>query len=138
VVVSFLDSNTNLISTNSTPFIDSHNSTWQSYSNHYAIPAGTRLITYTMYFLRNVGSDNDSFIDDNVLTIKPGTGPELTIKNFGSQVVVAWPSASTGWLLQTNNNLSTGTWGNYLGPVADNTVTNPAPVGNLFFRLTQP
>jgi hypothetical protein len=44
----------------------------------------------------------------------------------------------TGWVLQTNNNLVTGTWGNYLGPVSNNSVTNSLPMGNLFLRLTHP
>jgi hypothetical protein len=44
----------------------------------------------------------------------------------------------TGWTLQTNNNLGTGTWGNYGGTVVNNSVTNSTPTGNLFFRLTQP
>lgn len=138
VIRSFLDSNTNLISTNSTPFIDSHNLAWQNYSNQYAISAGTRLITYTMYFLRNVEDDNDSFIDDNVLSITTGPAPRLTITYFGNQAVISWPSSITGWTLQTNNNLSTGIWGNYLGAVTDIRVTNSPPLGNLFFRLTQP
>ena len=29
----------------------------------------TRSITYTMNFIRHVGTDNDSFIDDNSLTL---------------------------------------------------------------------
>jgi len=46
------------------------------------------------------------------------------------------PSA-TGWTLQTNNNLSTGTWGNYLGAVVNNSATNSPPTGTEFFRLKQ-
>jgi hypothetical protein len=66
----------------------------------------------------------------------PGA-PLLTITYFGNQAVVSWPSAISGWTLQTNNNLSIGTWGNYLGMVVNNNVTNSSPRGNLFFRLTQ-
>ena len=77
---------------------------------------------------------------DNVTLYQPTpeAGPQLTIKHVGNQIVVAWPSASTGWMLQTNYDLSTGRWGNYLGPIANNTVTNTAPAGSLFFRLAQP
>jgi hypothetical protein len=66
----------------------------------------------------------------------PGA-PLLTITYFGNQAVVSWPPAVSGWTLQTNNNLSIGTWGNYLGTVVNNSVTNSSPRGNLFFRLTQ-
>jgi uncharacterized repeat protein (TIGR03803 family) len=44
----------------------------------------------------------------------------------------------SGWTLQTNKNLATGTWGNYLGPIISNTVSNSPTTGNLFFRLRQP
>jgi hypothetical protein len=66
----------------------------------------------------------------------PGA-PLLTIAYFGNQAVVSWPPSLTGWTLQTNNSLSTGSWGNYLGTVVNNSITNSPPKGNLFFRLTQ-
>jgi hypothetical protein len=67
----------------------------------------------------------------------PGA-PELTITySGGNTAVVSWPLSITGWTLQTNNNLATGTWGNYLGSVVNNSATVTSKVGNLFFRLTQ-
>jgi hypothetical protein len=67
----------------------------------------------------------------------PGA-PLLTITHFGSQAIVSWPPSVTGWTLQTNANLATPTWGNYLGAIVNNTVTNSPPKGNLFFRLANP
>ena len=67
----------------------------------------------------------------------PGA-PLLTITHLGNQAIVSWPPSVTGWTLQTNANLATPTWGNYLGAVVNNAVTNPLSHGNLFFRLTQP
>ena len=69
----------------------------------------------------------------------PGA-PLLSIRvTAPNTVVVSWPSPSTGFLLQTNNNLATGNWNNYDGTVGDNgtvkSVTNSPPAGNLFFRL---
>jgi hypothetical protein len=69
----------------------------------------------------------------------PGA-PLLSIRvTAPNTVVVSWPSPSTGFLLQTNNNLATGNWNNYGGTVGDNgtvkSVTNSPPAGNLFFRL---
>ena len=67
--------------------------------------------------------------------------PLLTITFAGSKAIVSWPSTSTGFVLQTNSNLATGTWGNYVGIVGDNgtikTQTNLPPTGALFFRLKQ-
>jgi hypothetical protein len=63
--------------------------------------------------------------------------PLLTIIYAGNQAIVSWPSSATGWTLQTNNNLVTGTWGNYAGTVVNNRVTNSPPKGILFFRLKQ-
>ena len=67
----------------------------------------------------------------------PGA-PLLTITYSGNQAVVSWPSSATGWTLQTNRNLATATWGNYLGAVSNNSATNSPPAGNVFFRLTHP
>ena len=66
----------------------------------------------------------------------PGA-PLLTITYAGNQAVVSWSPSVTGWTLQTNANLATPTWGNYLGNIVNNTVTNAPPKGNLFFRLKQ-
>ena len=66
----------------------------------------------------------------------PGA-PLLIITHVGNQAIVSWDPSATGWTLQTNNNPSTGTWGNYLGTVVNNSATNAPPTGNLFFRLKQ-
>ena len=63
--------------------------------------------------------------------------PLLTITYAGNQAVVSWSPSVTGWTLQTNANLATPTWGNYLGNVINNSVTNAPLKGNLFFRLKQ-
>jgi hypothetical protein len=67
----------------------------------------------------------------------PGA-PLLTITYAGNQAIVSWSPSVTGWTLQTNNNLATGVWGNYAGPVINNSATNSPPTGNVFFRLTHP
>jgi hypothetical protein len=66
----------------------------------------------------------------------PGA-PLLIITHAGNQAIVSWDPSATGWTLQTNNSLATGTWGNYLGAVSNNSVTNAPPTGNVFFRLKQ-
>jgi MYXO-CTERM domain-containing protein len=49
--------------------VDSHLGVWTNQQDTYAIPVGTRSITYSMEFVREVGSDLDAFVDDNSLTI---------------------------------------------------------------------
>ena len=67
----------------------------------------------------------------------PGA-PILSITYLNHQAIVSWPASVTGWTLQTNKNVAAGTWGNYTGVVVNNSVTNPATSGNLFFRLAHP
>ena len=64
--------------------------------------------------------------------------PLLTISYAANQAVVSWSPSATGWTLQTNANLATGAWGNYIGAVVNNNATNSPPSGNLFFRLSHP
>ena len=51
--------------------------------------------------------------------------------------MVSWDAFVTGWTLQTNATLGTGTWSNYSGAVNNNRVTNSPPTGKMFFRLKQ-
>ena len=72
----------------------------------------------------------------SIYAIQVPGAPLLTITYAGNKAIVSWPSPSTGFVLQTNSNLATGTWGNYGGIVGDNgtikSVTNSPPTGNLF------
>jgi hypothetical protein len=64
---------------------------------------------------------------------------ELSIVHFANSNIISWPVSLTGWTLQTNVDLTTGSWGNYAGPIVNNTITNvPQANGNVFFRLYQP
>ena len=70
--------------------------------------------------------------------IKSEPPPELTIIHANNQTVVSWPPTVSPWTLQTNTDPAKGVWGNYAGTFVNNTVTNPPPMGNLFFRLSYP
>ena len=54
-------------------------------------------------------------------------------------VVLSWPTAAAGFVLQTNSDLTTTNWGDYTGPVNSDGVTNSVSLnkstGSLFFRL---
>jgi hypothetical protein len=67
----------------------------------------------------------------------PGA-PYLTITYTNNTAVVSWTQSVTGYTLQTNNNLATTNWNNWIGPVVNNTVTNSPATGNLYFRLVNP
>lgn len=84
------------------------------------------------------GSPGGAASDTSSTFITIQTVPELACISAGNQVIVSWPSTVSGWTLQTNNNLATGAWGNYLGSVGNNSATNSHPAGTLFFRLTHP
>jgi hypothetical protein len=69
----------------------------------------------------------------------PGA-PLLVIQWINPTIVnVSWPSPSTGFALQQNSDLKTGTWANYSGTINDDgttkSVTISPPAGTLFFRL---
>ena len=83
-----------------------------------------------------------SFSYATTQTTDPGpfvnlSAPQLAISPVLDQIIISWPPSDAGWTLQTNANLATGAWGNYLGTVVNNTITNTPSKGNLFLRLIQ-
>jgi uncharacterized repeat protein (TIGR03803 family) len=96
---------------------------------------GTATISYTV--TNNAGGTNTSLITVLVTKVPPVAGPSLAIAHVGSKAVVWWDTSITGWTLQTNVNLATPAWGNFLGPIVNNRATNAPLKGNLFFRLEQ-
>ena len=72
-----------------------------------------------------------------IQVVQTAGAPLLSITHVGNKAVVSWDPSVSGWTLQTNVNLATPIWGNYLGPVVNNSVTNAPPPMNLFYRLKQ-
>jgi hypothetical protein len=74
-----------------------------------------------------------------ISVVQTSGAPVLTITHSGSNVTVSWPSPSTGFVLQQNDNLSTANWTASGFMVSSNSTTMSitiiAPPGNLFFRL---
>ena len=79
VTLTFFGASGDMLGTFSTPEVDSHGGAWQSYTGSTLIPVGARSADYTMTFLRHVGSDNDSFVDDNSLTLAAAPEPDRAI-----------------------------------------------------------
>ncbi len=58
-----------------------------------------------------LSSSNTLIVLTNALTFQPPTStPPLTIKRSGDNARVSWPSASAGWSLQQNPDLTTPYW----------------------------
>lgn len=120
-----------------------------SYTNFHSFAGGTNdgstpygslmLSGSTLYGVTYYGGTNNYgviFALSN-LPEPPVTPTSLTIVYSNNQAIVSWPSSVSGWTLQTNHTLATGTWGNYTGSIINNTVTHSPTQGNLFFRLTK-
>jgi hypothetical protein len=92
---------------------------------------GTKLVA-----VENPGGGTNGFIYISGTIIRPALG----IGHQGNIVRVSWPDPSTGWTLQQNSNLTTGSWSPSSG-VTNNGYLNyvfPSPTGNnMFFRLQQ-
>ncbi len=73
----------------------------------------------------------------DVATVIPSFS--LRIFRSGADVVVAWPTAASGFALQSATDLTASNWVNVgQSPVvvgSENFITNTAPTGNAFFRL---
>ena len=68
--------------------------------------------------------------------------PTLKISHVGNNVIVSWPSPSTGFTLQQNSSVNTPGWVTSGFTISDDgtnkSITIPGPTsGNLFFRLKQ-
>jgi hypothetical protein len=92
------------------------------------------------------GAANTVAVLMNTTTFPPPTStPRLTMERAGNVMQVSWPSASAGWSLQQNPDLTAQHWGpsGYSGyGISDDgtnkSLTIPSSVGNLFFRLLHP
>ena len=79
----------------------------------------------------------------SIIAVVPAPGvPKLIIQLLGpGSVKVSWPNTGS-YTLQQNSNLTTGTWAasGYTITTANgtNSITITPPVGNLFFRLSNP
>jgi len=74
----------------------------------------------------------------SLIAVQTPGAPLLSITAAGNQVIVSWPSSSTGYILQTNSDLNSANWGGYNGTVNNNSAAISPPRGNVFFRLYQP
>jgi uncharacterized repeat protein (TIGR03803 family) len=103
---------------------------------------GTTLVLDGNTFYGTADLGGSAFSTSGEGTLFALTAPvSLEISPSNSNCNVVWPSPSTGFILQTNENLSTTNWGNYGPPINDGTnqsVSISPAMENLFFRLAHP
>jgi hypothetical protein len=78
-----------------------------------------------------------------VAAVQTPGAPLLTVTRSGSSVMISWPVSPGGFSLQQNSNVANAAgWSAYGGMVntanGTNSITITPPVGNLFFRLSNP
>ena len=95
--------------------------------------SGTNSVTFNPVVTNTPPSPSGSPTLSLMLTDPPENPAVL------DNVVVSWPSSATGFVLQTNSDLTTANWGDYTGTVDSsggiNSVTFKKSEGSLFFRL---
>jgi len=105
------------------------------FTGTYAIDgiSGTNAVTFNPVVMNTPPSPSGSPMLSLMLTDPPENPAVL------DNVVVSWPSSATGYVLQTNTDLTTTNWGDYTGTVdssgGTNSVTFKKSEGSLFFRL---
>ncbi len=67
------------------------------------------------------------------------SSPQVSVSVLGKNVIISWPSPSTGFTLQENTSLNPATWQAVQQTIHDNGTTVSliltAPAGNMFYRL---
>jgi hypothetical protein len=102
-------------------------------ANYSAAPAGTH----------NAIVITSAFASPVTLAAGAAGAPNVTASRSGQNLVIAWPSSATGYLLQSSDTLSPANWANVtpqppIVPVGNqNTVTVPIAPGNKFYRLSK-
>ncbi len=94
VTLTFRNGSGTILSTASTPEVDSHNGTWQQYTSGVLIPVGTRSIDYTIQFIRHFGSDLDAFVDDTSLAVGGAAVVNNGTVNFDANTTLGAAGAS--------------------------------------------
>lgn len=80
----------------------------------------------------------------SLVTAVPSPGaPALAVAHSGHNVIISWPSPSSGFVLQENTSpTNPNGWSNYPGSISDNgttrSITITSPAGNWLFRLRHP
>jgi hypothetical protein len=128
VRLSFLDSDSNTISTVLTSSLDAHIGYWSNYTGRYVIPATTRSLQYAIDFhsLHSSGKGDHIFEDDNLLFVTGTQSPALTGEKAGDNIVLSWPAWASNFDLQSSATLDR--------PILWQTVTNiPVAASGRFF-----
>jgi hypothetical protein len=128
VSLSFLDSDSNTISTLLTSTLDAHIEYWSNYTGQYVIPATTRSLQYAIDFhsYHSSGAGDQIYEDDNLLFVSGVQSPRLNWEKAGDNIVLSWPAWAANFDLQSSTTLAK--------PIPWKTVTNvPVAASGRFF-----
>jgi hypothetical protein len=113
-----------------------------------ATQIGTQSFFFTgAYTIDGISGTNSVTFNPVVINVPPVAPPKLSLKLIDppetptvlDNALVSWPAGATGFVLQTNSDLTTTNWGDYTGTVDSsggiNSVTFKKSTGSLFFRL---
>ena len=139
--VEYFDSNSFTWQTLQT-IVGDGSTTFQSYTNMVPASAAGPYFAVRFSAWGTMYTPSYTWWVDDVSIVAIPSPPRLAIgRTATNAVVISWPSSTTGFTLQTNNNLALTNWGAMtITPSDDGTnkfiVVSP-PVGTLFFRLAQ-
>jgi len=85
------------------------------------------------------GGDGGTASTQTVTNVKFVSIPTQTVNLYGANALISWPGSIVGYTLQQNTNLATTNWLNVTNQnIETNSLSVPAKVGNLFYRLILP
>jgi hypothetical protein len=118
VSLSFLDADSNTISTVLTSPLEAHIGYWSNYTGQHVIPPTTRSLQYAIDFhsLHSSGMGDRIFEDDNLLFVTGTPSPPLSVDKVGDNIVLSWPAWAANFDLQSSATLAR--------PIPWETVTN--------------
>jgi hypothetical protein len=98
---------------------------------------------YSLWIDRRAGNNGSIESRESLLTFEVTPSlPRLSITRSNNAVIVSWPSPSTGFSLQQNNQLTTTHWITPTETVTDTGtikfITVDSSVGSRFYRLSKP
>lgn len=106
-------------------------------------PKGGSLSSYSFTvngYYNSIAPQGDAVrILNFVRLVRDAAAPALSLTATPARAVVSWPASSSPWRLETNGVFAVTGWGEHGGPITYtngvNSVSLPAPKGNLFLRL---
>jgi Trypsin len=113
--------------------------TWQLAGINLYISANDSTNSAALYTSMSYYANIPTYRSQINALVASGAPPFLSLTKSGNNVQIYWPSAATGYRLQSKSNLVNGTWTSLTGTISASGSTNlPATNTMRFFRLSKP